>query len=186
MSGVPPLADVVLSDVNNLRTDIATSGNNMLVSNGSQGSFVPLALNPVWSAISCNCSVAPNTFSGVSTNNDVAGFWTDPFGIVHLRGLICANTSTGVNVANTKGNVTFANIAGFAVNIANGLPFPTAQVVIDVSCANVSGTGQVGNVSGATLVLQTNGALQCFNVSPQAFSSNLANLSLYGFSYSTI
>jgi len=187
-------ATAIASLVNNFQVDILANGSLIVgnsnvnfnntstinvnaTANGTGQGNIAFSINnavPVWTAITANSGTPPNNFIGTATNIDTAGFWVDPFGIVHLRGLI----------SNTAGNVTVANIAGYARNIANGLPAPTAQVHVGVMCANLSGTSTTGNVVMGKIVIQTNGAVQFINVEPTAAGSNLTNISLYGITYS--
>ena len=62
---------------------------------------------PTWTNITVNTAYTPLT----SLNQ--LSYWTDPFGIVHLRGAIEANT----------GNVNLTSFTS-GTNVANGLPLP--------------------------------------------------------------
>jgi len=195
------MASLLSTNVNsilNVMANIANTGNLFVTQNTFTGNlsvtqnatFANATVNsvnfiPVWTNMTVNNSGTGNgvnAWVGVQTGLDTAGFWTDPFGIVHLRGLL----------ANGAQNVTFSNTIFLNTNIANGLPIPTTNVVFGVP-VQANGNG-AGNVCSAVITLYHNNAMQIINIAGPngdplmgvtTTSWNLGNLSLYSLTYNT-
>ena len=140
---------------------------------------------PAWTSATTNNSgtaaSGQNCFTGVITGQDTAGFWSDPMLIVHLRGSL-ANSGAG-NIA------AYAGSPAMNANIANNFPAPTTNAFF-LAPARCNGNG-VLNVCTVELAIYNNGAMQMINVAfangqpaTQALSWNIANVSLYGITYS--
>lgn len=119
---------------------------------------------PAYTNVTCNASYTGNV-SGFAN----AGFWTDPFGICHLRGLI-----------EPTSNISLA--AASAVNIANGFPTPGGGIITFPLLGANSGAGTIYTSTRGQIA--ANGALQIYPVDTW-LSTNLAFISLDGATYST-
>lgn len=120
---------------------------------------------PVWTAPTVNASYT------TVTGYNPAGYWRDPFGIVHLRGTLKPTTNTLVSAA-------------LNVNVCNGFPLATANNILECLGANDTVLG-TNTTTMFQAVLYTNGAIQLTgDISPVA--GNLVFFSLDGETYSNI
>lgn len=179
-----------IANVGNLAvTQNIVTGNLSVTKNIAVGNITMNSISfiPVWTSATANASgtsaSGQNCFTGTVTGSDTAGFWSDPFGIVHLRGLL-ANSGAG-NIA------AYAGSPAMNSNIANNFPAPTTNVYV-LAAARCNGNGIV-NISTVELVIYNNNAMQMINVvfangqpATQALSWNIANISLYGITYSRV
>lgn len=142
---------------------------------------------PTWTSATVNATgtsvSGQNNFTGTITGSDTAGFWVDPMNIVHLRGLLA--NSGAANIA------AFAGSPAMNSNIANNFPVPSTNVHV-IAPAYCNGNG-ILNTTSVMLSIYHNGAIQMTNVifangqpATQALSWNIANISLYGITYSRV
>ena len=164
-------------------TTLATIGN--ITMNGV--SFIPAWTAPTFNS-SGTTAQGQNCFSGTVTGSDGAGYWIDPFQIVHLRGSV--TNGGGGNIALYGGSPVMNS------NIANGFPVPSANVFFTVP-AIATGNSGAANVCLLYLGIYNAGgnagALRMINVAfangqptGAAGSWNVANLSIHGITYSRI
>jgi hypothetical protein len=162
----------------NVTANIANTGNLLVTQNTFTGNLSvtknitcanitvnSISFIPVWTNATLNASYA------ALTNYNPPSFWKDPFGIVHIRGVL-----------KPAANLSFSSALN--VNIANGLPTPANASLFIAPAANdtILGTNTSAYV---TWNVCANGAMQIIADFPIA-TGNLVYASLDGFIYGTV